>query len=48
MEFGDLLGKTLARCERFDGTDDGDVMYFETINGAAYELYHGQDCCERM
>lgn len=41
-KFSDLLGKTLVR---IDATDE--TIYFETKDDV-YEMYHEQDCCERV
>lgn len=36
-----LVGKTLSKVE-----EDGDIIYFTTIDGEQFRSYHMQDCCE--
>lgn len=44
MNFEELTGKTLTKAEKIDD----DLIRFEADDGKAYELYHSQDCCERV
>lgn len=44
MNFEDLKGKTFTKVEKIDD----DRIRFEADDGKAYELYHNQDCCERV
>jgi hypothetical protein len=45
MNINELLGKTLTCVE---GVIGGDTMTFTTIEGKKYQMYHCQDCCERV
>ena len=42
-KFEDLTGKTLVKV-----TKSEDNMTFECSDGTKYNMYHGQDCCERV
>ena len=45
-KFSDLKGKTLIK---IDGLVKGsDFVIFYTKEGNIYEMYHDQDCCERV
>lgn len=43
-KFSDLQGKTLTKVEKLDD----DRLMFECDDGATFELYHGQNCCESV
>lgn len=43
-DFSILVGKTLAEVRRA-GDDE---IYFVTVDGDEYKLYHEQDCCESV
>ena len=43
-KFENLKGKTMTSVY----TIDEDRLRFEADDGSAYELYHTQDCCERV
>ena len=43
-QFSLLVGKTLTKAENIDD----EVIYFKASDGSQYELYHDQDCCERV
>jgi hypothetical protein len=42
-KFEDLVGKTLTNVSQ-----DNEMMTFECSDGSKYQMYHGQDCCERV
>lgn len=42
----ELIGKTIIKIERYDS--DSDVLEFHLSNGAIYQQYHSQDCCESV
>jgi hypothetical protein len=44
VRFEELLGKTIINIGQFDS--NGDTLQFETSDGAIYQQYHNQDCCE--
>jgi len=39
----DLVGKTLASVKVTE-----DEIFFETVEGQQYKMYHSQDCCESV
>ncbi len=42
-----LKGKTLKSVNHVsDG--EGDAIYFETVDGERYKMFHMQDCCESV
>jgi hypothetical protein len=43
VEFNELLGKTFKEV-----SVSGDEIYFETVDGEKYKMYHSQDCCESV
>lgn len=45
IEVSELLGKTIVEIERTERRGD-DCLVFHLSNGAIYEQYHDQDCCE--
>ena len=45
-KFSDLKGKTLIKVS---GLEKGSgIVTFYTKEGNIYEMYHDQDCCERV
>ncbi len=45
MQFSDMLGMTMTEVE---GKNGDDVMSFVEKSGRKFQLYHSQDCCERV
>lgn len=43
MNISELVGKTLS-----DVRVGSDEIYFETIDGEKYKMFHDQDCCESV
>lgn len=43
-KFTDLLGRTLTRVENIDN----ERIRFTADDGAVFDLYHSQDCCESV
>lgn len=46
VDISELLGKYIFKIERTE--KDGDCLVFNLSNGAIYEQYHEQDCCENV
>lgn len=44
MEFSDLKGMILTKAEQIGD----DVIRFTANDGQVFELFHSQDCCERV
>lgn len=42
-ELSDLLGQTMKDVRY---VSDIETVFFESVDGRAYKLYHEQDCCE--
>lgn len=45
VKFSELVGKTITRIKV---NDDKDKIDFECGDGAAFQMYHSQDCCESV
>ena len=47
--FDEIIGKTLSEINKvnIDGINQ-DELYFKFKNGDEYQMYHNQDCCERV
>src|SRR5258708_4328732 len=43
VEFSILTGKTLAKID-----NSGDEIYFTTVDGERFKMFHDQDCCESV
>jgi hypothetical protein len=46
--FDELVGQTLAKFEKRNHYEFGDIIYIETTTGEQYLMYHYQDCCENV
>ena len=44
--FSILKGKTIIKIEGLE--TDSDNVFFETLDGCRYHMYHSQDCCESV
>ncbi len=47
IDVSELLGKVIIKIERDNG-NDSEVISFYLSNGAIYQQYHTQDCCESV